>query len=252
MKSEVTQPTKEKRCAAGDVFKSLIFNMSKSHDWGKGYEEVDSIVQIFLVFSESIEHLTGSLGMADIGEFLATGAFENIVYLSWKVVVTQFLERVVVEALSVEVWAAGLGTVLSFFFVFTGMVVASIVSKPHIITCTGEGKRWCQVSLMGDPVISRSKKTVLQENNRSPWFEVLVLNPPDPESISVLGVDFMLFVVKTGRCDDLLPGHLIFLCVVYFPEVLIRLYWIPPQTLKVKPLEILQIVSVHKHILRSS
>jgi hypothetical protein len=137
--------------------------------------------------------------VADIGKLFLPSFTKYKIHLSWKVVLTQFLERVVVEALSVVVWVTALLVTGLWLGVFTGVVVASVVSKPHIVTRTSKFKRWCHISFVGDPVVSGSKKAVLQEDDRGTRLEILVLNPPDPESVSIVSDDLVLFVVETGR-----------------------------------------------------
>lgn len=240
------EATDDEFSTVSDALETLIFNVGKSRDWGESDEEVDSILEIILVFGESIKHLTRTLRVADIGELLVSSLAKYEVHLGWEVMVTQLLERVVVEALAVTIG------VTSSFGSLSRMVITSVVSKPHIVTRVGKFESWGHVGLVSDPVVSRRKKTMLQENNWGTRLEVFVLDSPDAERVSVISNDFMLFVVKTSSSNDLLPGHIVLFVTLDFPEVPVGLNWIPPQTLKVETLEVLKVVSIHKDVLVSA
>ena len=69
-----------------------IFLQAESKDWGACDEKVDLVLEFVLIFGEGIEHLTSTLGVANIGQFVNTANFKNFVDLGGEVVLSEFDE----------------------------------------------------------------------------------------------------------------------------------------------------------------
>lgn len=77
-----------------------------------------------LVISESSEHLGGPLGVSEVGDLLEACHFDDFFDHGREILVAHLDERVIPELFAVDVHADMLETVL----------VASIVSKPYVVT----------------------------------------------------------------------------------------------------------------------
>ena len=99
--------------------------MIKSGDWSKGNEKINLILEIGLISGEGIKHLSCSLRISNVCQVWLSSLFQNFVDLGWQVILSEFLEGIVVKT-HVSGWIlAGM---------LIRMRVASIVTKPNVVT----------------------------------------------------------------------------------------------------------------------
>jgi len=139
----------------GGFLHHAIWWISQVDDWSAGNEDLEFVTEVTKVQSQGSKHLGGSLRMSNIGDLRVSSFFENIVNLSWSIVLTQLKEGVVIE----NFWGLRWRRMISCETV----LVSSVVTKPDIIAClsNSEGKRFV---FMEAPGISITKETVLDED----------------------------------------------------------------------------------------
>ena len=128
----------------GEVFVVLVTNPQNR---SKCDEKVNSTLVVFFVFDQSIKNLRSPLRMADIGETGDSSLLEDHIDLSGEVVFAKLLKIIIeiLPSLSMEVE----------LHMFSGVVVATIVSEPNIVTLSGEGESRGQIPIVRDPLVGR-------------------------------------------------------------------------------------------------
>lgn len=96
--------------------------------------------------------------MTNISNLLKSCVVCNVVKLSGQIILTHLLHVEVPKSLSVKIRVV--------FNMLATVLVASCVSKPDIIACSGSDKSGCSVGVVADESIGAIKKTVLQKNRR--------------------------------------------------------------------------------------
>ena len=102
--------------------------------WSKCEEKVDLILNLTVVFSKGSIHLSITLGVTNEGDLVDTRGFSDEINLSWDIVLTETVKRVVEELGCILIWV-DLG-------VLPAVNVTPVVSKPDIITKFGKLESW--------------------------------------------------------------------------------------------------------------
>ena len=111
-----------------------------------------------MVVRKCRKHLWCTLRMTNIWNLIMACFFSNKINLSWSIILAKFNKAVVKELLLICVWVE--------FCVLPTVLVASVVSKPNIITLFSKNKsQW--LIFMNNPHISVWKETVLQKDRLS-------------------------------------------------------------------------------------
>lgn len=101
--------------------------------------------------------------MSDICYFINSCQSPDHVDLGWSIILTE-LVKTVVEVRSIFVWIEILMT--------PTVLGSSVVSEPNTVSCMSksEGKGLC---LVDDPALGTAEQTVLQENDRSAFLQLV-------------------------------------------------------------------------------
>ena len=105
----------------------IIWRVMKIDNWSQGDEKTDLVLEISKVVTQGREHLSCSLGVSYVGNFVRASSHSHIIDLSWSIDLTKFEETVVEEVCLIGVWVV--------FCVGSAVKAPSIVSKPHIESC---------------------------------------------------------------------------------------------------------------------
>lgn len=168
---------------------------SKSENRSKGNDQVDLILEVVLIFAESVEDLARSLGVAKVSNFAHAGLFQDTIDLGGDVVLAQLLEVIGEELFLLSVWI-NLG-------VLSRKLISSIVTEPYIITKSGKDEGWSRLFRIGNPCISGVEKTVLHEDDRRSFWEIWLFDSHHGQHVMILSFDLKLLIDKASILDDL-------------------------------------------------
>ena len=156
------------------------------------------------ILRECAEHLSGSLGVANVGDLLSAGLGLDCIDNGGQVVCSHFKPGEVPEFLLVMVRVI-LG-------VRTAVRVAARISEPDIIASTCGHEGWSHVRVVHDPAVGRVKDAVLEQNGRLCTvrlsFAHQAWDTEDVQLVAVLGCHLVELELETVLGANLLEGTL--------------------------------------------
>jgi len=189
---------------AGEVVDGHVHVLSEFEDSGcgvrdfgnrsKGYEDADLLLKVLLEsrHSSAVEHLSGSLGMADISVLFNSSLSGHVVENGRDVVLSHLLPVEGPELLLVLV------RIVSSVLATVG--VATRVAKPHIITSSSSDKSRGNFRVVHSPAVSRIEDTMLQKNSglsKFLGFSCKARDAPYSENVSVFSGDSVGFELES-------------------------------------------------------
>jgi len=200
----------------------------KLSHWGQGNPEVKSLLPELLIIGNSIKHLSCSLRMTNIGDFLSSSLLSNIINLSWGIMLSHLSVRELPVSL-IFCWETSMAR---------AVLSSSLVAEPHIVSSSHQLEGWSYFIVVHDPAISRVGDSMLKENYRSSWLDIFTSDPEDIQDITIIGGNWMGFKPKAVLCNN-------------FLEWLIEIRALDSEWLEVKGLELKShIQGTHHEILR--
>lgn len=138
-----------------------------SSDWSQSNEKIELIFPVSIGLRKLIEHLSCTLRMSNVSDFLVSSMLSYIINLCWSIEVSHFSPAELPVG-PVVFWVQSLMT--------RAILGASLVSKPNIIALIDQLEGWSYVRPMHNPTISRVDNSMLQENSLSTWLRVFGIN----------------------------------------------------------------------------
>jgi len=161
----------------------------------KSHEDANLLCEVFLHFSQTVVHLSGTLGVPDEGDLLMPSERRDVINDSGQVESAHFLPVELPVLAVVRVQVRVLQTVS----------VSARVAKPHIVAIACGDKGRGVICIVRDPAVGGVEDTMLQEDGRfvGSFLAHQARDTEDGQDVTIVSHNGMLLILETILDADL-------------------------------------------------